>query len=253
MNYTNSNEVEKLERILRDLLKRTTFKLNLNWSSFIFDYNVDYILAILIARYQNPRRFYHNLSHVHHVLDNCEMLLPDTRESIELVWAVIFHDAVLQYGLRDPFNPHETDEVKSSKLLRTVFVRCGFLPDGEDILVEAQRIIEGRSESHLQEVFTRADYSILADPRKYGEYSAQIEMEYTFNERGNLDAISREEFLQGRLNFLSRTTELLQTRNLFESRLPVALRNIRTEMDQLERELSYEKKLKQTKSTVQVR
>lgn len=176
----------------------------------------------LIARYQEPFRYYHNVAHVCAVIEHLESLgslNPVTRAA---AW---YHDAVYNPGAAD-------NEEKSAALAVTELV--GFFESaelsriGQIIAATNDHSSASNSLDPLILAFLDADLAVLAStPPLYQFYSMGIRAEYqAFN-----DAI----YFQGRARVLQR---FLQSRRIYSSHAPnewekTARRNLTAELNDI--------------------
>lgn len=128
------------------------------------------------ASYAEPQRHYHDERH----LDDCLRQLDQVGGLAEperrlLRWAILWHDAVYEPGLRD-------NEERSAELAERELTGCGV--DGRDS-AEVARLIR-LTASHrcdgsdrLGALLVSIDLSILgSEPLRYREYAADVRQEY---------------------------------------------------------------------------
>lgn len=198
-------------------------KLKIEWQNvlqkYCFDTNeVDSIFQILVNKYSEKHRAYHNLSHINYLLEeaaNIEFLDFDS-----IYFAVWFHDAI--------YEPTKNDnEIESAKLAVKLLSELNFpfdkITKTEKIILATQR----HSAENLDEdgkCFLDLDLSILgANPEIYQKYSEAIRLEYSH--------VSVDLYRQGRKrileNFLKREviyfTESIRQR--FEKQARINLAN----------------------------
>lgn len=125
--------------------------------------------AELEARYSEPHRHYHTLTHIEHMLD----LLPHADETV--LAAVWFHDAVYGAG---------NDEEQSAALARAALAELRFPPDAVDavealILATKSHDLAGVPLPHR--AFLDADLAILGtDAARYDAYVDGVRREYSY-------------------------------------------------------------------------
>jgi predicted metal-dependent HD superfamily phosphohydrolase len=131
--------------------------------------------ARLAQRYREPHRRYHDLRHLHEVLQTVEDLA-DEAEDIEAVrWAAWFHDAVYDVQRDD-------NEQRSAELAERELVALGC---DRSMVAEVSRLVR-LTATHRPEpgdangaVLCDADLRILAtDPWRLAEYVVDVRAEY---------------------------------------------------------------------------
>lgn len=128
----------------------------------------------LIARYSEPYRAYHNLSHIIACLSVIEManhLLERPHEATLALW---FHDAV--------YDPRRSDnEARSAQLAETALVMAGAAEDAARRIGDLIRLTthDGDSLTGDGAILCDADLAILgASPLRFAQYEADIRREY---------------------------------------------------------------------------
>jgi predicted metal-dependent HD superfamily phosphohydrolase len=129
------------------------------------------------AAYSEPHRHYHVQRH----LDECLAQLDEVRGLGErdrrlLCWAILWHDAVYEPGLRN-------NERRSAELAQSELAGCG-VPQEDSaevarliLLTERHRAEPG---DRLGALMVSIDLAILgSDPDRYGEYIADVRREYS--------------------------------------------------------------------------
>lgn len=181
----------------------------------------------LLARWNEPHRRYHTLSHLWNTLSAVDVLQEGAQNIDAVRYAVWFHDAVYEG------RPGE-DEDESARLAGRLLEPLGAAPE---LRAEVERLVL-LTKSHRPEpddangaVLCDADLSILgSEPGEYLTYTREVRAEYRH--------FSARDFEQGRLRFLEtalRNRYLFHTepgRRRWESR---ARSNMRAEADRLNR------------------
>jgi predicted metal-dependent HD superfamily phosphohydrolase len=132
-------------------------------------------LADLAARYSEPSRHYHNLTHLHEVLEVVNNLAGVDVPAIQL--AAWFHDAIYDSRAKD-------NEERSADLAKGVLIPLG-LPAG--LVVNVQRLVL-LTKTHTAEAddwdgqrLLDADLAILgAEVDRYDDYANAIRREYAW-------------------------------------------------------------------------
>jgi predicted metal-dependent HD superfamily phosphohydrolase len=131
--------------------------------------------ADLLARWSEPHRRYHNLTHLHEVLAVLRQLPSGGKAAVRL--GAFFHDAVYQPDVAGPAN-----EEASAVLVERLAPSCGF---ARATVAEATRLVL-LTAGHAPEpgdvsgsALCDADLAILAaPPMRYLDYAAGIRAEY---------------------------------------------------------------------------
>ena len=128
------------------------------------------------AAYSEPHRHYHDQRH----LDECLAQLDNVhglgeRDRRLLRWAILWHDAVYQPGLRN-------NELQSAELALSDLAGCG-VPEEESAEVARLILLTERHradpDDRLGALMVSIDLAILgSDPDRYREYAADVRHEY---------------------------------------------------------------------------
>jgi predicted metal-dependent HD superfamily phosphohydrolase len=159
--------------------------------------------AALLARYAEPARSYHNLTHLDEVLRNVDELA-DVAQAPDVVrLAAWFHDAV--------YDPRAADNEERSADLAQSMLAAMRVDDG--LVAEVARLVRLTAGHDPAEddpdgaVLCDADLAILAsDKSRYAAYAAGVRAEYAHVPDGD--------FAQGRAAVLR---QLLGQRSLFRT------------------------------------
>jgi predicted metal-dependent HD superfamily phosphohydrolase len=128
----------------------------------------------LLARYKEPHRAYHTLSHVEH----CLSLLAETRDQCEhpdeVALALWFHDVV--------YEPHRSDNEAASARWLVELARLAGVPEPGVARMRSLIMATRHAAPALQgdeKVLVDIDLAILgAAPQRFDAYEAQIRREY---------------------------------------------------------------------------
>lgn len=152
--------------------------------------NADAVYNDLVARYSEPHRAYHTLTHVGYCLDELEQVqqIVTNPDAVEL--ALWCHDAI--------YDTKSKDNEERSTALAVEMVRSASLPDnfGQSVasLIMATKHSAAPIDSDAR-LLVDIDLSILGQTNdKFDEYEQQIRKEYEW--------VSRSAFVAGRLAIL---------------------------------------------------
>ena len=179
----------------------------------------------LITHYNDPGRFYHNLTHIETMLKDLEDYysgnLPD-----ELFFAAWFHDAI--YNAMLPNNEGKSAElaVKELKKLQAPKELIAYV---ESLILETANHLEVETDNEMTMVFLDADLKILGtEEPAYLLYTEAVRKEYAmfpdllFN-RG------RKAFLKNALA----TLRIYRTDKFFKTYEQQARKNLQNELNQM--------------------
>jgi predicted metal-dependent HD superfamily phosphohydrolase len=180
---------------------------------------------LVILRYSEKHRFYHNLSHIHALLNNAEHFSDkfDDYDSVKL--AIWFHDVI--------YKPKSLkNEAKSASLMNEKLAELSF---PKDIIEKVEKLIsatEKHDAANLDDdgkTFLDLDLGILgAEKSVYEKYAKAIRSEYSFVPQF-LYRRSRAKILK---SFLNRQT-IYFTNEMREKFETAARRNIANEIKEL--------------------
>jgi predicted metal-dependent HD superfamily phosphohydrolase len=186
----------------------------------------DGLRARLAERYAEPHRRYHDLRHLHEVLQTVDELAGAAEDLDAVRWAAWFHDAV--------YDVHRADnEERSADLAVRELTDLGFEPRRvEEVarlvrLTATHRPADGDANGA---VLSDADLRILAsDPWRHAEYVHDVREEYAH--------VPEDDFRKGRAAVLR---DLLSAERLYRTEVAHgrweerARANLATELRQLE-------------------
>lgn len=150
--------------------------------------------------YRTPQRYYHTLQHIMEFMQLYQQLAEDNRweHPKEIYLAILYHDAVYNYGAKD-------NELQSALLAKKEIK--SFLPDWQVDVEYMSRLIEltakhsqlSSTDISVEEaLFLDCDMAILASSmERFREYEEQISQEYTQVYNRFLYKIGRTKFLRG--------------------------------------------------------
>jgi predicted metal-dependent HD superfamily phosphohydrolase len=138
--------------------------------------------ARLAERYREPHRRYHDLRHLHEVLQTVDELADEAHDLEAVRWAAWFHDAV--------YDVHRDDnEERSAELAEEELVALGC---DRALVAEVCRLVRLTATHHADDgdangaVLCDADLRILAtDPWRRAEYVADVRAEYAHVAEGD--------------------------------------------------------------------
>jgi predicted metal-dependent HD superfamily phosphohydrolase len=129
----------------------------------------------LAERYREPQRRYHDLRHLHEVLQTVDELAEEADDVDAVRWAAWFHDAV--YDVR-----RDDNEERSAELAEQELAALGLAPA---LVAEVSRLVRLTATHRPDEgdangaVLCDADLRILAaDPWRHAEYVVDVRTEY---------------------------------------------------------------------------
>lgn len=160
-------------------------------------------LANLSTLYSEPHRFYHNLSHIHHCLNELEGycrenvgLYDEDKEILTL--AIWFHDAY--YNTLGGSNEEISAQLCERAIIHQTGHATGIASDA--ILHTKNHSVDQVVHSVIACLLLDIDLAILgSDLVTYKKYLLNIEREYYFA------GVSVQDYLKGRLRFLSTMQE----------------------------------------------
>ncbi len=167
------------------------------WLYTIQSFGVEEITATqvfnqLVTAYSSPNRYYHNLQHIHHVLNTIQILQGYAQNLLAVQLAAWFHDIV--------YNPETNDnEEKSADYAEEIFRSLNIPVNTVNtvtrlILLSKNHQVAG--DDLDGQVFIDADLAILAiQPDKYQEYAQAIRQEYAWMSEENY-VIGRKKVLE---------------------------------------------------------
>lgn len=175
--------------------KNLTDILAYQWWQTLQPFGVDQIamqqaFTQLVAAYSAPDRHYHNLQHIHHVLEIIQTLQTYTENLPAVELAGWFHDVV--------YDPQAQDNEESSaeyaqQLLSNLGIPTDHIHTVTRLILNTKHHQADRDDLDSQ-VLLDADLAILAVTDQYQEYANAIRQEYSYLSPSNYIA-ARQEFL----------------------------------------------------------
>lgn len=182
----------------------------------------DQVFQLLVNAYTQADRYYHNLTHIHHVLATVERFSSILENPTAVFLAVWFHDFVYDSQASD----NEFQSAKAAEeLLTSIGLERELIYRVRDLIIATaghQIDIEDRDKC----IFLDADLAILgADPVTYQVYARSIRLEYSWLP----DLAYRDGRIRVLENFLNRD-RLYCTKMLFDELESIARSNINDEL-----------------------
>jgi predicted metal-dependent HD superfamily phosphohydrolase len=208
--------------------QKTIANLETEWQNLLGRYcsdqsKIDEIFQILVTKYSEKHRAYHNLSHINYLLKEAKKIEFEDFEAVFL--ATWFHDAI--------YEPKRSDnEIESAKMAVKILSKLSLR---DDKIIKIEQIIlatQTHSAENLDDdgkIFLDLDLSILGANREiYQNYSRAIRREYA-HVPNFLFRRGRKQILE---NFLKRET-IYFTENLRERFDKPARLNLSNEIKEL--------------------
>jgi len=201
------------------------------WQSLVFSLAVpgdegEGVWLDLVARYEEDGRYYHNLTHIYHVLENIELMRGEVVDETAVYLAAWFHDVI--------YDPRRHDnERRSGEYGRQVLERWQLsvnLIHPVKLLILATENHKPYHPQHLDcLILLDADLAILgSDPELYQEYALAIRQEYSF--------VPEADYRKGRFKVLQAFINRPQIyyTDIMRTRLEVSARkNIKWELNRI--------------------
>lgn len=132
--------------------------------------------ADLLARYSEPHRAYHNLTHIESMLKGMALLDSRLQDHPGLPLAIWFHDAI--------YDPQASDnEQRSANYLVQQFASLidPVICEEASRLILLTRLHEVKADDAVGQALLDLDLAILgSDPAEYARYAAAIRQEYAW-------------------------------------------------------------------------
>jgi predicted metal-dependent HD superfamily phosphohydrolase len=196
-----------------------------SWQEIIQDFHVDMeksnqIFFDIISSYSHPSRYYHNLIHIHSVLNKVEFLKTYIQDLPAVKFAAWFHDFI--------YDTHAQDNEEKSAEYASIFLEN--LGITQEIIFQVKNLIlctkNHQAYNIDSQVLLDADLSILsADPVEYQKYSQAIRQEYAW--------VSDTDYITGRRQVLEKFLQrpaIYSTPLMLESYEELARLNITEEL-----------------------
>ena len=217
---------------------QVTDKLFQNWCELLqnFDINqtaVEKTFIQIAEAYSTPNRYYHNLEHIHHVLEVIQTLQSQTEdlETETLQFAAWFHDIVYDSKAK---NNEEKSAQYAAEFLLSLSIPSDIIKNVENLILATKnhQPINGDRRSpiltdkRLTQILLDADLAILSsNPKEYSKYIYAIRQEYIWVPELEYIA-ARKQILQ---NFLQRKN-IYFTKLMQQTKDKIARNNLETEI-----------------------
>ncbi len=189
-----------------------TDKLFLNWSELLRNFNIsqtatEQTFNKIVESYSTPNRYYHNLQHIHHVLEVIQTLESQTEDLKTVQFAAWFHDIVYNTKAKD--NEEKSGD-RAVELLSSLSIPSDVIKNVKRLILTTKNHCASTSNYDAQ-VLLDADLAILgSSANEYSKYTHAIRQEYIWVPEVEYIA-ARKQILE---NFLQREniyfTELMQ-------------------------------------------
>jgi len=149
----------------------------------------------LVAKYSESHRFYHNLGHIAHCLDEFDQIKKLAEHPNELEIAIWYHDII--YDIRAKDNEEKSAQL-AYKTLKDIKLSEEFAKRAHNLILSTQHI--SKSNNIDAKLIMDIDLSIFGKPsEEFNEYERRITKEY----EDIIKVLSEKEFKVGRLGVLS--------------------------------------------------
>jgi predicted metal-dependent HD superfamily phosphohydrolase len=178
---------------------------------------------LVFENYEGHNRYYHNLEHIVHCLQEMVWLESNSKDTFDyeqLCAAILAHDIV--HGAKDEIS----DEKLSAEILLKELGE-EFIP-AYDIVLSTQHFSGKKEFSSIEKVMRSIDLSILGKNWKlYKKYTENIRKEYSF--------VGESDYKKGRANVLKLflEKEKIFESNNFSNYEQIARQNIKKELNKL--------------------
>lgn len=204
------------------------------WQNTLKNFNVDKATANkflndLVVAYSHSERYYHNLTHIHHVLNTIDTLQDYTQDLSSVKLAGWLHDIV--YDPKSSNNEENSAEY-AGNLLRKLMISDNIITTVQELILTTKN---HQANDENSQVLLDADLAILAlNPVIYQEYSQAIRKEYSW--------VSEAEYIQGRIKVLKsfcQRERIYYTPLMLEIGEKSARYNLQQEIEFLENMITY--------------
>ena len=140
------------------------------------DAQIENLWQQIVKEHSTRGRYYHNLSHLEHLLAELDAVKQDITHWESVVFSIVFHDIVYSVHRKD--NEARSSEFAKGALTllnapQNTIGRCN-----EIILATKRHLISDYSDTNY---FTDADLSILGSSwEQYNQYAQKVRQEYRF-------------------------------------------------------------------------
>ncbi|MCE0556640.1 hypothetical protein [Motilimonas sp. E26] len=203
-------------------------ELKLRWDKTLSGYGDALLLATgferLIQHYQEPHRYYHNLTHIDACLTQLEQIENQLDDPLSLALAIWFHDVI--------YDPRKSNNEEASADLACAYLtQCGC---AQEIIAKVRHLIlltqhPSQPVTKDEEILIDVDLSILgAEPEVYDQYELAIRQEYQ-HVPSILYKIGRKKLLR---SFLARP-QIYLSASFYCEREQIARANLQRAIDNL--------------------
>ncbi len=200
-----------------------------NWSKLLQEFNISQVATKqnfnkIVESYSTPNRYYHNLKHIHHVLEVIESLEFQTKifETTTVKFAAWFHDIVYDTKAKD--NEEKSAEY-AMEILSSLSIPSDVIKNVKKLILQTKNHYASNTDFDGQ-ILLDADLAILgSNPAKYCKYTQAIRQEYIWVPDTEYFA-ARKKILE---TFLQRDN-IYFTQFMQETKEKIARNNIETEI-----------------------
>jgi predicted metal-dependent HD superfamily phosphohydrolase len=134
------------------------------------------ILKEILTAYTAKKRYYHNVTHIEHLLSQTQVFENQLKDSDTVYFAVLFHDIVYDATKN---NNEERSAVLAKRMMQKANIEVGKIQKVYDYILATKKHQPVPHDADLQFLLD-IDLSILAsEPAHYQEYVKQIRKEYS--------------------------------------------------------------------------
>ncbi len=216
---------------------QVTDKLFQNWCELLqnFDINqtaIEKTFTQIVEAYSTPNRYYHNLEHIHHVLEVIQTLQSQTEnlETKTVQLAAWFHDIIYDTKAKDN---EERSAQYAVEFLLSLSIPSEVFKNVKNLILATKnhQPLNGvnrnsTAAASLTEILLDADLAILSsNPDEYSKYTHAIRQEYIW--------VPEVEYIAARRRILQ---NFLQRKNIYFTKLmqqtkdKIARNNLETEI-----------------------
>lgn len=179
----------------------------------------------LIARYNEPHRFYHNIFHINDMLNLAAGIMHYSPNSSVTNLSIWYHDAI--------YDPTKTDNEEKSAELAIEELKDKITSEELDEVVAGILLTKHQFSSTLlakhMSIIIDADLYILSHDWCYTAYAKAIRKEYAH--------VTDAQYIEGRKTFLTKMLKRNQYYNFFQDRAPKARQNMNMELEYLNKDI----------------
>jgi predicted metal-dependent HD superfamily phosphohydrolase len=170
-------------------------RFNSLWNQYVSENHSEHVFSLLTEKYTGSDRFYHNLHHVKHCLENYNKCKKDIIEDFQIELAIWFHDVINEPKMKD--NEEESARVFGELAQNGHISKDAINMIKKLILTTKHNVIP---QNLSERVIVDVDLSIFGAPeQEFEKYDNHIRQEYSFVEENNYRK-ARSEILESFLN-----------------------------------------------------